>query len=106
MALIGPIDLQRWTLRDFPLNHKYTESVIFDEIISWLNEFMGPVEEGPIPDSSLNDKYLISHYGRGWHIETRHYSGSWMGDTYVRSCSHFIYFDDEQFEVMFRLVWR
>lgn len=106
MALIGPIDLKKWTLRDFPLMHKYTESVIFDDIVKWLDEFMGPAAEGPIPDSPYNDRYLISYYGPGWHIETRHYPGSWTNDTYVRTVSHFLYFEEEQLEVMFRLVWR
>jgi hypothetical protein len=100
-----PVDVKRWTLRDFPMMHKYTEAVILQEIIDWLYEYMGPGKKGPYPSDDGPD-YTVAHYGPGWFMEVRAYQGYWSDGTYHPCCAHFIHFDSDAHEVMFRLIWR
>jgi hypothetical protein len=99
-----PVDVKRWTLRDFPLSHRYTESIILQEIIDWLYEYMGPGQPGPILDDHGPD-FAVAHYGPGWIMEIRSYQGFWTDGTYHPCHAHFIHFESEAHEVMFRLIW-
>jgi hypothetical protein len=100
-----PIDIKKWTLRDFPLMHKYTQPVIEKEIIDWLYEHMGPGQAGPKLVNGYFD-YTVAHYGNGWWMEQRIYPGYWSDGTYHNGCDYLIHFESDAHEVMFRLIWR